>query len=129
MVMMVGELRRAESRSEVHELHQRRRRSLTGFTESRGEDSGHLVCRGAVGLALSPVLPANVYPVLVEVPPDGVHDGFVVMATSTRNAIEGLTETCRAVSVRRMFAGIYRNATGPRPFAGMMPASHESLQR
>ena len=33
---------------------------------------------GAVGLALSPVLPANVYPVLVEVPPDGVHDGFVV---------------------------------------------------
>ena len=78
MVMMVGELRRAESRSEVHELHQRRPRSLTGFTESRGEDSGHLVCRGAVWLALSPVLPANVYPVLVEVPPDGVHDGFVV---------------------------------------------------
>ena len=36
------------------------------------------MCRGAVGLPLSPVLPANVYPVLVEVPPDGVHDGFVV---------------------------------------------------
>ena len=30
------------------------------------------------GAPSPPVLPANVYPVLVEVPPDGVHDGLVV---------------------------------------------------
>ena len=40
------------------------------------------MCRGAIGLALSPVLPAKVYPVLVEVPPDGVHDGSVVRPCS-----------------------------------------------
>ena len=43
-----------------------------------GERTPDTSCVGAVGLALSPVLPANVYPVLVEVPPDGVHDGSMV---------------------------------------------------
>ena len=60
-----------------------------------------------------PVLPANVYPVLVEVPPDGVHDGFVVMATSTRNAIEGLGNMSSCLGspdVRRNLPERYRPA-------------------
>lgn len=42
-------------------------------------ESGHLYCAGG-GRArpTAPSLPANVYPVLVKVPPDNVHDGFVV---------------------------------------------------